>query len=468
MEIVAQLFYDGRWHTGESNTFSPILNPATEEVVAKVIQATANEVDQAVIAAKKAFPKWQALKPRERQAYFLRLKEALIKYQEELAQTIQLELGSAFEFTRSVQVGGPIRELTSLLEEFTSYNFEETRENATIVKEGFGVVACITPWNYPLSQIQRKVAPALLAGNTVVVKPATNTPLTAILYAKIIEEVGFPPGVFNLITGNGSEIGAYLANHPEVAVISFTGSTKVGKSLYALASTNVKKLILELGGKSALIYLKGGDLAKAVELAAKTVIDNQGQTCSALSRLLIPKTELVKTKELLIDYYQQLEIGDPQIVENRVGPLVSKTQEATVLNYIAQGEKEGAQRFIGGHKLPRKGYFIEPTVFLDVTNQMTIAQEEIFGPVLAVLTYETVEEAIALANDSIYGLSGAVVGPKEEAMQVARQLRTGNVSINGAPRSFKAPFGGYKQSGLGCEIGLYGLEDYLEIKAIFR
>lgn len=468
METIKELFYDGQWRTGESSNFSSVLNPATEEVIAKVINATKNEVDQAVAAAKKAYPKWQALEPQERGAYFLRLKEALVRHQAELAQTICLELGSAFEFTRNVQVGGPIRELTSLLEEFTSYDFEETRENATIIKEGFGVVACITPWNYPLSQIQRKVAPALLAGNTVVVKPATNTPLTAILYAKIIEEVGFPPGVFNLVTGSGSEIGAYLAHHPEVAVISFTGSTEVGKSLYAPASTNVKKLILELGGKSALIYLKGGDLPKAVELAAKTVIDNQGQTCSALSRLFIPKIELTKTKELLVRYYQELKIGDPQLVENRVGPLVSKTQEETVLAYIAQGEKEGVQRFIGGNKLPRKGYFIEPTVFVDVTNQMTIAQEEIFGPVLTVLTYETVEEAILLANDSIYGLSGAVVGPEEEAMRVARQLRTGNVSINGAMRTFKAPFGGYKQSGLGREIGLYGLEDYLEIKAVFK
>lgn len=468
MQTINQLFYDGQWQLGESSTFSAVLNPATEELIAKVIQATPNEVDQAVAAAKKAYPMWQALKAQERSAYFLRLKAALVKYQEELAQTICLELGSALEFTRKVQVGGPIRELTSLLEEFTSYNFEETRENATIIKEGFGVVACITPWNYPLSQIQRKIAPALLAGNTVVVKPATNTPLTAILYAKIIDEVGFPPGVFNLVTGSGSEVGSYLAHHPEVAVISFTGSTEVGKSLYAAASTSVKKLILELGGKSALIYLKGGDLPKAIELAAKTVIDNQGQTCSALSRLFIPKTELAKTKELLVEYYQQLKIGDPQRVDNRVGPLVSKTQETTVLAYIAQGEKEGAKRFIGGQKLPRKGYFIEPTVFVDVTNQMTIAQEEIFGPVLTVLTYETIEEAIQLANDSIYGLSGAVVGPEEAAMQVARQLRTGNVSINGAPRTFKAPFGGYKQSGLGREIGLYGLEDYLEIKAVFK
>lgn len=467
MKKYEHLFYDGKWQIADSQVFSDVVNPATEEVIAQVIQATHQDVDQAVQAAKQAFPIWNQTSPEERAVYLEKVLEIIKRRQSDIETTIIQELGASKQFTQNAQVPIAIREMTATLSEFATFSFEETIDNALIIKEGFGVVACVTPWNYPFNQIQRKITPALLAGNTVVVKPASNTPLTAILYAEIMEEAGLPKGVFNLVTGSGGDAGDYLVSHPDVDVISFTGSTEVGKNLYHHAATTVKKLVLELGGKSAMIYLKGGDLSYAVEAAANTVLDNQGQTCSALSRLFVPHDALEQTKEMLKKYYATIQVGDPFEETTRVGPMVSDSQRQTVLAYIQKGKEEGAEVLIGGHAIEGTGYFVEPTVFVQVKNEMTIAQEEIFGPVLTVLTYETVEEAIAMANDSIYGLSGAVVGPQEEAEKVARQLRTGNVIVNGGNRTAKAPFGGYKQSGLGRENGLYGLEDYLEIKAIF-
>jgi len=467
MKKYEQLFYDGNWQTADSQVFSDVVNPATEEVIAQVIQATHKDVDNAVAAAKKAFPKWNTTSPKERAEYLEKVLAIIKRRQTAIQETIIQELGASKQFTKNAQVPLSIREMEATLSEFATYSFEETIDNAQIIKEGYGVVACVTPWNYPFNQIQRKITPALLAGNTVVVKPASNTPLTAILYAEIMEEAGLPKGVFNLITGSGGDAGEYLVSHPDVEVISFTGSTEVGKNLYHHAATTVKKLVLELGGKSAMVYLKGGDLSAAVEAAASTVLDNQGQTCSALSRLLVPSDELEQTKQLLKEYYATIQVGDPAEEATRVGPMVSESQRKTVLEYIQKGREEGAEILVGGQAIEGKGYFVEPTVFVNVTNDMTIAQEEIFGPVLTVVTYDTVEEAIELANDSVYGLSGAVVGPAEEAERVARQLRTGNVIVNGGKRTAKAPFGGYKQSGLGRENGLYGLEDYLETKAIF-
>lgn len=308
----------------------------------------------------------------------------------------------------------------------------------------------------------------MLAGNTVVVKPPNLTPLTALKLAEIVDEAGLPDGVFNLITGSGSETGDYLTSHEDVSVISFTGSTEVGKSLYEKAKTTVKQLVLELGGKSPMVYLKGGDLKLAVKNSADTVLHNQGQTCSALSRLFVPKDELERTKEVIKDYYKDLKVGDPNEEDTMIGPMVSEDQMQTVLDYIEKGKEEGAEILVGGNRVDRKGYYIEPTVFVNVKNDMTIAQEEIFGPVLVVITYDSVEEAVELANDSIYGLAGGVVGPKDKAIEVARKLKTGNVSVNEGERSPKAPFGGYKQSGLGRENGLYGVEDYVELKSIFK
>lgn len=468
MKKFEKLFYDGQWQSAHGTEFSKVINPATEEVIAEVIQANHEDVDSAVEAAKQAFPSWNQTPLEERVKYIEKVLELVKDRGAEIADTIVAELGSTTTFCSEGQVPLSIKEMEATLDEVKNFDFEGEIDNATIIKEGFGVVACITPWNYPFNQIQRKITPALLTGNTVVVKPASNTPLTALIYAEIMEEAGLPKGVFNLITGSGGDAGNYLAEHEDVAVVSFTGSTDVGKGLYEKAATTVKKLVLELGGKSAMIYLKDGDLTTAVKGAANTVLDNQGQTCSALTRLFVPADELENTKATLKELYQEVVVGDPSDEKTKVGPMVSESQLETVLEYIEKGKAEGAEVLIGGNKIEGTGYFVEPTVFVNVTNDMTIAQEEIFGPVLTVLTYDSVEEAIELANDSVYGLSGAVVGPQAEAEKVARQLRTGNITVNGADRSPRAPFGGYKQSGIGRENGRYGLEDYVEIKAIFK
>ncbi|GEQ32531.1 aldehyde dehydrogenase family protein [Marinilactibacillus psychrotolerans] len=462
------LYYNGEWQKAQSTDYTDVINPTTEETIGKVVNANQQDVDLAVTSAKTAFSEWNQTNPETRADYMEKFLNGIKDRKQDLMDIMIKELGTSSIFADQTQVGLAVKEMSATIEEIRKYNFEETVDNATIIKEGFGVVACITPWNYPLNQIQRKITPALLAGNTVVVKPANMTPLTALLLAEIADEAGLPKGVLNIVTGPGSETGDYLTSHPDVSVISFTGSTKVGSSLYEKAKTTIKKLVLELGGKSPMVYLKGGDLELAVKNAANTVLHNQGQTCSALTRLFVPKDELERTKEVLKNYYKDIKVGDPAEEDTIVGPLVSKDQMETVLGYIEKGKEEGADVLIGGNKMDRKGYYVEPTVFVNVKNNMTIAQEEIFGPVLVVITYDNVDEAIELANDSIYGLSGGVVGPEEEAVKVARQIRTGNITINGAARSPKAPFGGYKQSGFGRENGLYGVEDYFEIKAIFN
>ncbi len=461
-------YVNSQWIAAQSEDKIEVLNPATEEVIARVAKSNHQDVDVAVTSARNAFKDWSSLSVEERKEFVDKIRIGLENHREELAQVISQELGAPIAFARTGQVDLAITEITATLEEIDNYVFEEVVDGALVMKEPFGVVACITPWNYPLNQIQRKITPALLAGNTVVVKPASDTPLTALKFAEIVDQAGLPKGVFNVITGTGSEAGDYLASHPDVQVISFTGSTEVGRGLYSNASETIKKLVLELGGKSAMVFLDGGDLAYAVKRAMGTIIYNQGQTCSALSRLLVPKSRLKEAEALIQSYYQEkVVLGDPTDEETVVGPMVSKQQKERVLEYIQTGINEGARILVGGQLVDRKGFYVQPTVFVNVDNQMTIAQEEIFGPVLCVIGYDTMDEAIEIANDSPYGLSGAVVGPDDQAIKVARAMRTGNVFVNRGPRSAKAPFGGYKQSGLGRENGVYGLEDYLEIKAIF-
>lgn len=463
-----QNYINGQWVDSSSNEFTPVINPTTEEVIAHVTSSNHTDVDDAVQAAKDAFSSWNEIGIEGRKIYLERLYEQIVLNKQLIANTIVEEMGAAINFAETAHVPLSIREMRSVLDEIDTFKFYDTIDNAIIQKEGFGVVACITPWNYPFNQIQRKVTPALVAGNTVVVKPANDTPLSALLYAKFAEAAGLPKGVFNVVTGSGSVVGDYLAGHEDVAVISFTGSTQVGRGLYQKASHSIKKLILELGGKSVMLGLPGADKEKAVKQAADSVLNNQGQTCTALTRLLVPEDEYDDYLTIIKDYYDENAIvGDPTLRETKVGPMISQKQRETVLDYIAIGKAEGARLFIGGNELEGTGYYVEPTVFVDVTNDMTIAREEIFGPVLCVIKYATIEEAIAIANDSPYGLSGAITGPDErEAIAIAKQIRTGNVFINQAPRSPRTPFGGYKQSGLGREIGLYGVEDYLETKAI--
>lgn len=462
-------FINGKWTAPTNNEYKDVENPATEETIAQVAYSASEDVDNAVDAAKTAFPAWNNLTLEERTAYVERLLNEIKSHKDEIRDIIVEEFGAATSFTESGQVGLAIDEMSATVEAIKDYDLTEVIGNTQVIKEGYGVVAAITPWNYPLNQIQRKITPALLAGNTVVVKPASDTPLTAVKLAELVENAGFPEGVFNLVLGSGGSVGNYLAEHEDVSVVSFTGSTEVGQGLYESASKGIKHIILELGGKSALVYLPGGDLSLAVKKAMGTILNNQGQTCTALTRLLVPKDELEAVEAEVKAYYEKKVIlGDPADPATVVGPMVSANQKETVLDYIEKGKAEGAKVLVGDKKpAPEKGHYVTPTVFTDVSNDMTIAQEEIFGPVLVIITYETQEEAVNIANDSIYGLSGAVVGPKEEAYEVAKQLRTGNIFVNAGGRNPLAPFGGYKQSGLGRENGLYGVEDYLETKAIF-
>lgn len=464
------LFINGEWIDSTASNRQDVINPATEEVIGNVALATHEDIDKAVQAAKDAFPAWSALSNEDRMAYVEKLRTIIEDNKDQVTASIVAELGSAQSYIETVQTPQPLKEMAATLDEMQDFSFVEMKDTTKVIYEGYGVVACVTPWNFPINQIQRKVTPALLAGNTVVVKPASNTPLTAVLFAKFIEEAGLPKGVFNLVTGSGSDAGDYLTKHPDVDAISFTGSTEVGQSMMANAAEHIKHVVLELGGKSALIYIKNDqfDLDYAVQKAMDTVINNQGQTCAALTRLLIHEDDLDAAKEAILSYYdQKVKIGDPTDPETTVGPMVSADQQETVLNYIQAGVDEGAEILIGGKKVDRKGYFVEPTIFVNADNSMKIAREEIFGPVLTVLTYKTVEEALEIANDSPYGLSGAVVGPQEEAERVAHQLRTGNIYVNDGPRNAYAPFGGFKQSGLGRENGIYGVQDYLQNKAIF-
>ena len=463
-----KLYINGEWVDSTGTETTDVINPATEEVIATVAIGTNEDVDKAVAAAKAAFPTWNTRPVEERIEYMEKFYDKLEENKERIIKTIIKELGSSRQWSEKGQFGLPFSEVRAAIDEVKKHEFEYMIDTAQIIEEGYGVVAAITPWNYPLLQIERKIVPAFLAGNTAVLKPASETPLTAQIVADLLDEIDLPKGVFNLVTGKGSTTGDYLAGHEDVDVISFTGSTAVGSKMYEKAADGIKQVVLELGGKSPLIFLEGGDLEAAAKQAFGTVLNNTGQTCTALTRLIVPADRLEETKEILKEYNEKsVVVGDPEDEDTMVGPLVSESQRETVLEYIEKGKEEGAEVLFGGNKIDGKGFYVEPTVFVNVTNDMTIAQEEIFGPVLTVLTYDSVEEAIEIGNDSIYGLSGAVVGPEDEAKKVARQLRTGNILVNGAGRIPNAPFGGYKQSGRGRENGIYGVEDYLEIKAIF-
>ena len=369
-------------------------------------------------------------------------------------------------------VGTPRVVTRSYAKILEKYEWEEEVRNSLIVKEPIGVVAMITPWNYPLHQIIGKVAPAIAAGCTMVVKPSKEAPLNSFVLADIIHEIGLPAGVFNLVSGHGREIGEVLSNHPDVDMVSFTGSTGAGVRVSELAAPSVKRVTLELGGKSANIILDDADIAKAASASIHACFGNSGQECSALTRLLVPESKKQEIVEVITAKMEKYSVGNPMDESKRCGPMVSSRQQESVSSFIAAGIEEGATLLVGGLGMPDgldKGYFVRPTVFSDVTPEMTIFREEIFGPVLSITTYSTDEEAVDLANDSEYGLSGGVwSGDEERALRVARQMRTGQVSINGGPFNISAPFGGYKLSGNGRELGVHGLEEFLEVKAIQR
>ncbi|MEC8979330.1 MAG: aldehyde dehydrogenase family protein [Candidatus Thermoplasmatota archaeon] len=467
-----ELYIDGAWVAPQGSGTIEVVNPTTEQVIGSVPAGSSDDVDRAVAAAKCAFPEWSNSSIETRMAVLNDLSLALKELTEELAQTITAEVGTPIGYSRMAMVGTPRVVARSYAKMLESYEWEHEIRNSVIVKEPVGVCAFITPWNFPLHQIVGKVAPALAAGCTMVLKPSKEAPLNAFLLADILHDIGLPPGVFNLVSGHGSEVGEILSGHPDVDMVSFTGSTGAGIRVSQAAAPTVKRVTLELGGKSANVILDDADVIRAAKSSIGACYQNSGQTCSALTRLIIPVAHKEEILELVKQRVEGYTPGDPLDENTRCGPMVSAKQQASVRNYIQSAIEEGATLVAGGTEMPDgidTGFFVRPTAFADVTPDMTIWKEEVFGPVLTITTYDSEEEALALANDSIYGLSGGVWSSNpERAMAFAKGMRTGQVSINGGPFNVSAPFGGYKQSGNGRELGVEGLDEFLEIKAIQR
>ncbi|MHB2028294.1 MAG: aldehyde dehydrogenase family protein [Acidimicrobiales bacterium] len=471
MTIVRDSFYiDGEWVKATSSETLEVTTSGTGELYATIPAGTVEEANRAVEAAAAAFTEWSITSPKERGELLTRISEKLAEQSDEIALTIANEVGMPLMLAKGIQAGLPTMTFADNAQRAMEYVWEEEVGNSTLLREPVGVVAAITPWNYPLHQIANKVAASLAAGCTVVLKPSEVAPINAFLLADIIHEVGLPRGVFNMVTGLGPVVGEAIVAHPKTDMVSFTGSTRAGKRVMTIAAEMVKRVSLELGGKSANVILEDADLAKAVSDGVFKCYLNSGQTCSALTRMVVPRSRLSEVEDIAVATASGLTPGDPITGTSLLGPLVSAAQQQRVRDYINKGINEGARLITGGVTAPEgleKGYYIAPTIFSDVRNDMTIAQEEIFGPVLSIIPYDTEEEAIAIANDSSYGLAGGVwAGSDERAFEVARKIRTGQVEINGGAFNVVAPFGGYKQSGVGRELGKYGFEEFLEVKSI--
>jgi len=472
MEMRDTLYIDGAWVASTGTGMLEVVNSTTEEVMGAVPDGTPEDVDRAVRAASRAFGEWSATSVDERVKMLERIQEGLAARTSELGTLIAHEVGMPLTLSTLIQVGLPVMSFANAAVVAREMTWEEEIGSSLVVREPVGVVGAITPWNYPLHQVAAKVAPALAAGCTVVLKPSEVAPLSAFVLAEVLDEVGLAPGVFNLVTGTGPVVGEAIASHRLVDMVSFTGSTRAGKRVMALAADGVKRVALELGGKSANVILEDADLESAVPAGVAACYINSGQTCSALTRMIVPRSKLAEVERLAVDTAAGFTPGDPFDAATRLGPLVSAVQRDRVRGYITKGIDEGAKLLLGGPDAPdglETGYFVAPTVFSEVTNDMTIAREEIFGPVLSIIPYDTEEEAVAIANDTDYGLAGGVwAGDKARAEAVARRLRTGQVEVNGGGFNPLAPFGGYKQSGIGRELGRFGLEEFLEVKSIQR
>ena len=465
-----KIYVNGEWVAPAGTGMIDVINSTTEEVMGRIPECNAEDVNRAVAAARAAFNTWSTTAASERAAVIGRIAEGLKNRQGEIAGIIAAEVGMPLPLATAVQAGMPAMVMGSYAKLAADYQFEEQFGNSLIVKEPVGVVGCITPWNYPLHQVVCKVAPAIAAGCTVVLKPTEVAPLTSFILAEIMHDAGLPAGVFNLVTGYGPVVGEAIASHPDIDMVSFTGSTRAGKRVSELASQTVKRVALELGGKSASVVLDDADFKKAIASSVGNCYFNSGQTCSAHTRLLVPKERHDEAVAIAKATAEAFTVGDPRTGKSKLGPLVSKAQQERVRNYINKGVEEGATLVTGGAEQPEgleTGYFVKPTIFANVNNKMTIAQEEIFGPVLSIIPYEDEDDAVRIANDTIYGLAGGVwSGDVKRAKRVARRIRTGQVDINGGSFNPMAPFGGYKQSGNGRELGKYGFEEYLEIKSL--
>ena len=465
-----KFYINGEWVEPAGRETIDVINPATEEAFATISMGTAEDGDAAAKAARAAFPAWSQSSVEERIAVLKKIMAGIQARSGDLAAAITSEMGAPVGLANAAQVPSGLGHFAAVLPVLENYKFQETRGSTLIVKEAAGVCGFITPWNWPLNQIACKVAPALAAGCTIVLKPSEVAPINAYILAEIIDECGLPPGVFNLVNGDGPNVGAAISAHPEVDVVSFTGSTRAGREVAKAAADGIKRVTQELGGKSANIILDDvADFGKAVFSGVLNCFGNSGQSCNAPTRMLVPKARMAEAIESAKAAAAKAVVGDPTNEGTSLGPVVSELQFNKINALIEAGIKEGAELIAGGPGRPgglEKGYYIKPTVFANVTNDMTIAREEVFGPVLTIIGYEDDAEAVAIANDTEYGLSGYVSGEPAHAQQIALQIRTGMVHINGAPLDISAPFGGYKKSGNGREWGLEGFEEYLETKAM--
>lgn len=465
-----RFYIDGEWVTPLEPRFEPVINPATEEEICKIALGNAGDVDRAVMAARRAFPSFSRWSRSERIQLLQRIKEGFAKRHEELARTVSEEMGAPIKAASAAQVAAGPNHLEEMIKVLAEFQFEKPRGSTLIVREPMGVCGLITPWNWPINQVICKVAPALAAGCTMVLKPSEIAPLSALIVAEILHDAGVPPGVFNLVNGDGPGVGEALAAHPEVDMVSFTGSTRAGIQVAKAAADTVKRVAQELGGKAPNILLPDCDWERSVTLGVARCFGNSGQSCSAATRMLVPVQQHERLAEMAARVADGYRVGSPDEEDTQLGPLVSQAQYDKVQRLINEGIAEGAQLVAGGPGRPEgleRGYYVRPTVFAQVHNQMAIAREEIFGPVLVIIPYESVEQAIEIANDTPYGLTAYVQGTDlDQARRVAAALRAGAVHINYPPMDRGAPFGGYKQSGNGREWGEWGLSEFLETKAV--
>jgi aldehyde dehydrogenase (NAD+) len=465
-----KFYIDGAWVDPVEPRTLDVINPATEEAVATISLGSAKDVDRAVKAARAAFPAFSRTSKADRIALLQRIIEAYKARYDDIAKAISLEMGAPAWLATKAQAATGLGHLNQMIIVLKDYEFEKLEGRTMIVREPIGVCGFITPWNWPINQIMCKVAPALAAGCTMVLKPSEIAPLNAIIFAEVLDAAGVPKGVFNLVNGDGPTVGQAIASHPGVDLVSFTGSTRAGILVAKAAADTVKRVHQELGGKSANIILPDADLKKAVSEGVKSCFRNSGQSCNAPTRMFVPADQHADAVKVARETAETVKVGAPDGSDTIIGPVVSETQFNKIQRLIETGVKEGATLVTGGPGRPeglQKGYYVKPTVFANVKPEMTIAREEIFGPVLSILPYQTEEQVVELANDTVYGLAGYVQsGDLAHARRVASELRAGQIALNGAPGDMAAPFGGYKQSGNGREWGKYGFEEFLEVKAV--